>query len=224
MAGAGVIDSYIADLDGRLRGRPRAKLDLLTEARDSLEDAAACYRDAGLCEDEAQRKAVRDFGPAPVIARDYQAELAAAYGARTLRSILFVLPLVHLLWDGTRMSWVGPWHNLGGPPPAWYYPFALINDSMVWAVAIPAVLALLVGRLMARRAVDSRLIARCAACVAYGVVGACALALLGLVIATAVFDINRLFFSPACVVASVVAVLVMARLAMMARRTALFCA
>jgi hypothetical protein len=220
MAGAGVIDDYVADLDGRLRGAPRAKLDLLTEARDHLEDAVACYRDAGFREDEAQRKAVADFGPAPVIARGYQAELAAAYGARTLRSILFVLPVVHLIWDSTRLWWAGP----GQDAPTWYYLFAQVNDSMVWAVAVAAGLALLVGRLMARRVADSRLMAKCSAGVAYVVVGACGLALLGLVAATAVFDSSRLLSSPMCLLASAVAVLVMVRLGVMARRTTLFCA
>ena len=42
MACASVIDDYVADLDARLRGDRRAKADLLTEARDSLQDAAEC--------------------------------------------------------------------------------------------------------------------------------------------------------------------------------------
>src|SRR5438105_13799174 len=83
MAGAGVIDTYVTDLDGRLRGSRRAKLDLLGETRDSLRDAADRYREAGLCDHDAECKAVHDFGPVVVIARDYQAELAAAYGVRT---------------------------------------------------------------------------------------------------------------------------------------------
>jgi hypothetical protein len=47
--------------------------------------------------------------------------------------------------------------------------------------------------------------------------------LLGLLVATAVLDVNRLFGSPMSGLACSVAVLVMLRLGMMARRTALFC-
>jgi hypothetical protein len=221
MAGAGVIDHYVADLDVRLRGDKRAKLDLLTEARDSLEDAASCYLGAGFCAHEAERKAIHDFGPAPLIARDYQAELAAAYGARTLRSILFVLPVVQLLWEGTRVVWVGPW---GDPTPAWYDQFAQLNHVMTWAVVVAAALALLVGKLWARRSADSRMIARCAAGVSLVAVGASLLATGALMVVSAVFDLPRLFVSPAIFLTGLVAVLAMVQLARMARRTAHFSA
>jgi hypothetical protein len=221
-AGAGVIDDYVAELGGRLRGDRRAKLDLLTEARDSLEDAAECYRDAGFCDSEAERNAVHDFGPAPVIARDYQAELAAACSTRTLRSILFVLPVVQLFWEGARLMWAGPWNEWGSAPD-WYYPFAQLHDSMTWAVTVAAGLALLVGRLMGRRIADSRLIARCTAGVALVSVVVSLLVLLVLVVATAVFDVHRLFMTPATVFAGFVSLAVMLKLLLMARRTAHFC-
>lgn len=225
MARASVIEAYVADLDTRLRGDKRTKLDLLTEARDSLQDAAECYREAGFCDDEAQRKAVDDFGPPCTIARGYQGELAAAYGARTLRSILFILPLVNLTWEGARLLWFGSWENFpGAQPPGWYMPFTQINDSMSWAVAVATALALLVGRLMARRVSDSRLIARCAAGVALVSVCASVAATGALMVATIVFDPTRLFASPALTFASLVAVVVLSRLAFMARRTVSFCA
>jgi hypothetical protein len=223
MAGAGVIEDYVADLDLRLRGAKRAKLDLLTEARDSLEDAAECYRGAGLSAEDAERKAVGDFGPAPTIALDYQAELAAAYGARTLRSILFVLPLVQLFWEGARLLWAGPWASWGASPPDWYYSFARLHDSVVWAVTIAAALALLAGRFAGRRIGDSRMIARCAAGVALVSIVTALLALLALVVATAVFDIHRLVMTPGTAFAGFVCLLVMLRLLVMARRTAQFC-
>ncbi|GAB3871668.1 permease prefix domain 1-containing protein [Kibdelosporangium lantanae] len=217
MAGAGVIDQYVTDLDGRLRGGRRAKLELLSETRDSLRDAAECYREAGLCDNDAERKAVRDFGPVVVIARDYQAELAAAYGVRTLWSILFVLPVVQLLWEATR---VGPTEAA----PTWSYPFAQVNNGMTWAVAAATALALVVGRLWARRTADNRLIARCAAGVSVAAIGGSALTAGALVVATAIFDPHRLFVSPVIFVLSLVGVAAVARLAVMARRTARFCA
>ncbi|MET0135448.1 MAG: permease prefix domain 1-containing protein [Kibdelosporangium sp.] len=223
MAGASVIDDYVADLDGRLRGDRRAKTDLLTEARDSLEDAAECYRDAGFSDGDAQRKAVREFGSPHVIARGYQGELAAEYGARTLRSILFTLPLANIMWELTRMLWIGPWENFpGAAPPDWYYPFAELNDTMTWAVAVAAALGLLVGRLMSRRTGDSVLVARCAAGVSFAAVGLAITATSALMVATAAFDAKRLYVSVPCLLASVLSILVMARLTMMARRTALF--
>ncbi|TCO58592.1 permease prefix domain 1-containing protein [Actinocrispum wychmicini] len=216
MAGAGVIDDYVTDLDGRLRGSRRAKLDLLAEARDSLRDAAECYREGGLHEHDAECQAVRDFGPASVIARDYQAELAAAYGARTLWSILFVLPVVQLLWEATR---VGPLD----PVPAWSYPFTQLNNGMTWAVAAITALALCVGRFWARRAADNRTIAKCAAGISAVTVGASVLATSALVVATAIFEPQRLYVSPVIFALSLVGVAAVGRLAVMARRTALFC-
>jgi hypothetical protein len=225
MAGASVIDDYVADLDTRLRGDRRTKIDLLTEARHSLQDAAECYQDAGFCEEEAQRKAVSDFGPAGTIARCYQGELAAAYGARTLRSILFLLPVVHLLWEATRLIWYGSWDNFPGvAPPAWYYPFTQVNDSMGWAVASAAALALLVSRFMSRRSPDSRFVARCSAGVALVSVSASITATSALVIATVVFEPARMYASPPLALATVVAFTVLSRLAVMARRTVRFCA
>jgi hypothetical protein len=225
MAGASVIDDYVADLDTRLRGDRRTKIDLLTEARHSLQDAAECYQDAGFGEEEAQRKAVSDFGPAGTIARGYQGELAAAYGTRTLRSILFVLPVVHLIWEATRLVWYGSWEDVPGTaPPEWYYPFAQVNDSMSWAVAIATALALLISRLLSRRSPDSRLIARCSAGVALVSVSASIAATSALMIATVVFEPSRIFATPPLFLASVVAFAVLSRLAVMARRTARFCA
>ncbi len=224
MAGAGVIEDYVADLGLRLRGDKRAKLDLLTEARDSLEDAAECYREAGLCAEDAERRAVDEFGPAPQIARDYQAELAVAYGARTLRSILLVLPGANLIWEVTRMIWFGPWENFPGvPPPSWYYIFTELNDTMSWAVAVATALALLVGRLWSRRTSDTRLIARCVAGVALTAMTAALLASTALFVATAWFDPGRMFASPALFLAGVISFAVLIRLTMMARKTASFC-
>jgi hypothetical protein len=223
MAGAGVIEDYVADLDLRLRGDKRAKRDLLTEARDSLEDAAECYREAGLCAEAAERKAVDEFGPVPQIARDYQAELAVSYGARTLRSILLVLPGANLIWELTRMLWFGSWENFPGiAPPHWYYIFTELNDTMSWAVAVATALALLVGRLWSRRTTDTRLVARCVAGVAMTAMTAALFASTALFVATAWFDPGRMFNSPALFVAGVISFAVLIRLTVMARRTVSF--
>ncbi|MCE7008467.1 permease prefix domain 1-containing protein [Kibdelosporangium philippinense] len=224
MAGASVIDDYVADLDTRLRGNRKTKLDMVTEARDSLEDAADCYRSAGLCDEDAQRKAVADFGPVGAIARDFQGELAVAYGTRTLRSILFILPALHLGWELSRLIFLGPWENLpaGNPPPAWYMPLTQINDSMPWAVSIATALALLVGRLMSRRIADNRLIARCAAGVALVTVSAALLSNLSLGIASTIVNPQLMLSTPLVLLASVAAIAVLARLTVMARKAVRF--
>jgi hypothetical protein len=226
MAGASVIDDYVADLDTRLRGDQKAKLDLLTEARDSLEDAADCYRSAGLCDETAQRKAVADFGPVGTIARDYQGELAVAYGTRTLRSILFILPALHLGWEAGRLLFLGSWENIPGSAshelPAWYLSFTQINDSMPWAVTIATALALLFGRLMSRRTVDNRLIARCVAGVALVAVTVALLTNLSLGIASAILQPGLMFSTPLLLLTSAVALAVLAQLTVMARRAVRF--
>ncbi|CAM3935783.1 permease prefix domain 1-containing protein [Kibdelosporangium persicum] len=224
MARASVIDDYVADLDARLPGGRKVKTDLLTEARDSLEDAAECYRRAGFAEHDAQRKAVEDFGPVAVIARDYQGELAVAYGARTLRSILFVLPATHMLWEGARLIWLGGWENApgGNPPPQWYMPFAQISDSMTWAVSIATALALLIARLWSRRTADNRLIARCAAGVAMVAASAALSANVALGVASMFVNPALMFHTPVLLLASVFAVLVLARLTVMARKAVRF--
>jgi hypothetical protein len=93
-----VIDAYVADLDRALRGPARIKADLVREAADGLHDAAAAYRDEGLEPDEAQRRAVRDFGAVSDVAPDFQAELAAAQGRRTALLICLTLAPQSLVW------------------------------------------------------------------------------------------------------------------------------
>jgi hypothetical protein len=93
-----VIDAYVADLDRALRGPARVKADLVREAADGLRDAAAAYRDEGLNEDEAQRRAVGDFGEVRDVAPDYQSELAAAQGRRTALLICLTLAPQSLVW------------------------------------------------------------------------------------------------------------------------------
>ncbi|MFC0114311.1 permease prefix domain 1-containing protein [Kibdelosporangium aridum] len=226
MAGSSVIDDYVADLDTRLRGNRKVKLDLLTEARDSLEDAADCYRSAGLPDEDAQRKAVADFGPVGAIARDYQGELAVAYGTRTLRSILFILPALHLGWEGSRLLFLGSWETVPGASsselPAWYLPITQINDSIPWAVTIATALALLFGRLMSRRVADNRLIARCAAGVALVTVSAALLSNVSLGIASTILKPELMFHTPLLLLASAAAMAVLAQLTVMARRAVRF--
>jgi hypothetical protein len=224
VAEAGVIEHYISALDRRLRGPAHLKVDLITEARDSLVDAAESYRDGGLPETTAQRLAVEDFGPIGAVARDYQGLLAVAHGARTLRTLLLVIPLSHTMWELNRKFWVGAWGNFGAPPPDWYIMIAHANDTTAWVVAAVALLSLLVGRQLARRGTSNVTMARLAGAVSVGAVGTTVFGIVAVMVATAHFDVHRLFMSPPVVAATVVSFLISVRLAVLARRCLVFSA
>ncbi|MCE6994546.1 permease prefix domain 1-containing protein [Saccharothrix sp. S26] len=222
MAGAGVIDEYVTALDRRLRGPDPVKDDLLAEARDSLHDAAAAHRDRGLAEEDAQRRAVAEFGPVTTIAREYQGLLGLAYGTRTLRSVMLVLPLAYVMWELNRAFWIGAWDDFDAPPPDWYLTVARFNDASAWLVAGAAVLALLVGRRLARTRVSTVTLARLAGVVAVVAVGVSLLGTVAILAATAYLDAARLFLSLPVTAASAVSLAVALRLAVLARRCVVF--
>lgn len=222
MAGAGVIDDYVSALDRRLRGPDHVKGDLLAEARDSLDDAAAAHRDRGLPDEAAQRRAVAEFGPVAAVARDYQGLLGLAHGARTLRTLMLVLPLAHLIWELNRAFWIGAWQDFDAPPPPWYLLVARFNDSASWAVAGMAVLALLVGRRLARTEVSTLTLARLAGAVAVVAVGVALSGNLAILAATAHLDAARLVLSPPVALATLFSLAVLLRLAVLARRCVVF--
>lgn len=222
MAGAGLIDDYVTALGRRLRGPEHVKDDLLAEARDSLHDAAAAHRDGGLTDDAAQRRAVAEFGPVTAIAREYQGLLGLAHGARTLRAVMLVVPLVHVMWELNRRFWIGAWHDFDAPPPDWYLLIARLNDTSAWAVAGVAVLALLVGRVLARTAVSTTTLARLAGAVAIGAVAVTATGNVAILAATAHLDAARLLMSPPVAAATAVSFVVVLRLAVLARRCVVF--
>ncbi|MFD0203990.1 MULTISPECIES: permease prefix domain 1-containing protein [Saccharothrix] len=222
MAGAGVIDDYVTDLDRRLRGPDPVKDDLLAEARDSLHDAAAAHRDRGLGEEAAQRRAVAEFGPVAAIAREYQGLLGLAYGARTLRSVMLVVPLAYVMWELNRKFWIGAWNDFDAPPPDWYLTIARLNDNSAWFVAGAAVLALLIGRRLARTTISTVTLARLAGVVAVVAVGVSLLGNIAILAATAYLDAARLLMSPPVAGATAVSLVIALRLAVLARRCVAF--
>ncbi|MBB5956188.1 hypothetical protein FHS29_002774 [Saccharothrix tamanrassetensis] len=224
MAGADVIDDYLTALDRRLRGPEHVKEDLLAEARDSLDDAAAAYRDGGLAAEDAQRRAVADFGPVNRIARDYQGLLALAHGVRTLWTLLLVVPLARVMWELNRSFWIGSWpaFDPAGPPPDWYLLIARANDSAAWIVAGAALGALASGRLLARRGWSTVKLARLSGLVAVGAVGVSLFGNVSIMIATALVDAARLLMSPPVGLASLVSLVIMLRLLVLARRCVVF--
>ncbi|MER5643044.1 permease prefix domain 1-containing protein [Streptosporangium sp. NPDC002524] len=99
MAGTGVIEDYVTGLSRTLRGPRRPKLDMITEARDSLLDSAEALESDGLRREEAERAAVQEFGTIREIAPGYQEELSKSAGRR-LAALLFVtVPLTAIMWN-----------------------------------------------------------------------------------------------------------------------------
>ncbi len=94
-----VIDAYVADLARALHGPRRAKTDLLSEARDSLIDAAEAHEQRGLSRASAERTAVAEFGEVARIAPGFQRELGCAQSVRTALLVCLVLAPQDILWD-----------------------------------------------------------------------------------------------------------------------------
>jgi hypothetical protein len=131
------ITSYVAQLDGALRGPRRVKTDLLTEARDSLVDAADAYVRGGLGRRQAERRAVGEFGHVAEIAPGYQVELGVAQARRTALLVGTIIAV---------QGWVAEyaWRSLP-PHPAWrpVPGYALVAHLVDWAGGLAIALALL---------------------------------------------------------------------------------
>jgi hypothetical protein len=137
-----LIDDYVTELRGALSGPHGPKHDLVVEARDSLLDCAEAYQAAGLPREEAERRAVEEFGPVPVVAPGYQEELTASAGRR-LGLLLFVsIPVTVVIWG---MIW---YFHPGGDAqwqqrPDWYMPASRLLDVLQLATGLYGGLALL---------------------------------------------------------------------------------
>ena len=215
--GTDVIDRYVTDLGSRLQGSKKQVRDLITETRDSLEDATEAHLEQGLTETEARQKAVEEFGPVKEIANEYQAELAVAYGTRTLIWLAIVLPLMHMAWEYGRMLLIGPWQDFGAPPPSWYLFIAKANDLASGVASGIALVALVLGRVLARK-YDTKLLAKLAAAIALLAVGVVLLGNVAILVATAHLDVSRLMQSLPMSIASLISWAVIVRLGLLARR------
>ncbi|WBB81486.1 permease prefix domain 1-containing protein [Micromonospora sp. WMMD882] len=131
-----MIEAYVAELGGALRGPRASKADLLAEARDGLIDAADAYEDAGLDRPDAERRAVAEFGAVPDIVPDYQTELGLAQGRRTALLIFFVLAAQPVLWRATRRLAGGAGFDSPG--------YLLVEDVVSWMGAATVCAAILV--------------------------------------------------------------------------------
>ncbi|MFC7613043.1 permease prefix domain 1-containing protein [Actinokineospora soli] len=225
MARTGLSDpiaDFIALLDARLHGPPAAKADLLDEARDGLHDAAEAHAAAG--HPDPRRQAVAEFGDPGRIARAYQAELGAAEGTRTLKSVLLAVPLLHALWQVNMLVWIGEWSDFGPTPPSWYLVVADTQDTIGWVVMGLAAVALLAVRSLSRRGTDTRRLGRAAGFLSAIGTTLMALTLITLLVSTAAFDPSRLLMPVPCLSVGLAMFVVHGRLLVLAHRSLKFSA
>lgn len=150
MGNAGPIDEYVASMRHALRGPGGAKRDLLTEARDSLLDAAEAYEGEGLPRTEAERLAVADFGTVPEVAPGFQEELAVSQGRRTAALLFLSVPLTALMWAVIwRMFPESP--HAAEIKPVWFGPLARVVDLLQLGVGVVGAAALVAFGVGVRR-------------------------------------------------------------------------
>ncbi|MFD9891261.1 permease prefix domain 1-containing protein [Amycolatopsis sp. NPDC059027] len=212
------IEGYLTELDRTLSGPASAKADLLAEARDGLHDAAEAYRDGGWEAAEAEHRAVAEFGPVRVVAREYQAELGMQMGIRTLWQLIIGVPLMQLAWDMARILTFGDWTKLDTPTPSWYGFVAHFTHGAVFVVPVLG-LGLLAGMRWHSRKMDGSRLVRMSARLIVVAVEFNMLSVALLIIATGIVDAGRLFLTVPCGLLMLAWVALSARLVVLARRS-----
>ncbi|WP_238017066.1 permease prefix domain 1-containing protein [Dactylosporangium sp. AC04546] len=140
---AGPIDVYVAALRRTLRGPRAAKADLVTEARDSLVDAAEHYEEGGLDRLAAERRAVDEFGAVHELAPDYQRELALAQARRTALIVAGAVAAQSVI---SEMAWRSASTGWSWEPDRFYAVLANTVDYASYVVfAVALVTALVCG-------------------------------------------------------------------------------
>jgi hypothetical protein len=139
-----VIEAYVDELGGVLRGPRDVKADMLAEARDGLADASEAYQRSGLDEIGAQRRAIADFGAIHDIAADYQAQLGLSQGRRTGALICVVLLSQPLAWH-LLLPLVGVHHTGSGPTYDVVYTIMRWAGGSAIAIGLLSVIALGAG-------------------------------------------------------------------------------
>lgn len=140
-----MIDQYVAQLRREVRGPVLPRRSMIGEIRAGLLDAADAHRAAGASDAEAQRLAVEEFGPVPLVAAGVRAELAAV-SARYLAGLVVVLGSAQFALS--TYTWTTAAAAQGWPvPPHWYGLLATAVDLSSFAfMALAAVAVLALGR------------------------------------------------------------------------------
>ncbi|WP_084469535.1 permease prefix domain 1-containing protein [Jiangella gansuensis] len=158
-----MIDRYVAQLRREVRGPLLPRRGMLNEVRDGLHDAAAAHRAAGATPAEAERLAVEEFGPVPMVAAGLRAELAAIAG-RYLAGLVAVLGSAEFALS--TYTWTTAAVAQGWPTPASWY--SVVARAMDWSTVVVVVLAGLAVLALGRgaRRLPTRLVVQVLAVVA----------------------------------------------------------
>ncbi|MDF5753850.1 permease prefix domain 1-containing protein [Spongiactinospora sp. TRM90649] len=146
MARGTVIEDYVTSLGRRLAGPHRSKRDLVTEARDSLIDAADALERDGLSRREAELAAVEEFGTVKEIAPEYQRELATGAGRRLGLVLFLTVPISAVMWSVIWKIFPTDPVDLANRPE-WFVPTARAVDILQLLSGVAGALAMvLLGR------------------------------------------------------------------------------
>lgn len=156
------ITLHLSALELALRGPRRTRRDMISEARAGLRDAAAAYRDGGLPADQAAVWAVRDFGPVPEVAPEFQDELTARQGRWSALLYALVFPGMMFAWD---IFWSFGWtREVAGPANQAVRVLSRVEDAATLVIGAAALVLLAASF---RRAVPAHRLTR-----AIGITGA----------------------------------------------------
>jgi hypothetical protein len=89
---------YLTEISAHLPGPARWHRELMTELRDGLTDAIAHYQERGQSSEAAAARAVRDSGPAEVVAAAYASLIRMRQARSTAFALLVSGPAIGLAW------------------------------------------------------------------------------------------------------------------------------
>lgn len=102
------VAEYLHELETLIPARLHGRRNALSELADGLQDAAEHYCSRGMAPAAAAARAVRDCGPAPLIASEFAAMLATGHARRTAFVLLATGPGVGVLWLMTLVPGQSP--------------------------------------------------------------------------------------------------------------------
>jgi hypothetical protein len=92
------VAEYLRELETLIPSWLHGRRSALAELADGLRDATEHYRSRGMEPDAAAARALRDCGPAPLIASEFAAMLATGHARRTAIALMATGPVVGVLW------------------------------------------------------------------------------------------------------------------------------
>lgn len=95
------VERYLQGIDARLDAPGRARGNVLDELRDGLHAAVERRLAAGVAPDVAASDAIREFGPADLVAAALGADLLAARARTIARRMFATGPVLGVLWIAT---------------------------------------------------------------------------------------------------------------------------